>query len=90
MVLSYFTLVKLKKGIINYKSTNRILAFPKHLEMTHKKNWIEWIEHEIINSKIENQQKRSQAPPHPTLHLYLVVSFLTVKLIPIKFNLKVI
>jgi hypothetical protein len=49
MVLSYFALVKLKKGIINYKSTNRILAFLKHLEMTHKKNWIEWIVQETFN-----------------------------------------
>jgi hypothetical protein len=42
----------------------------------------------LLDSRIEDQQKRGLAPPHPTLHLSLVVLFLIIKIIRIRFNLK--
>jgi len=35
-----------KGGIINYKSANKISALQKHLETSHQKIWIKWIERE--------------------------------------------
>jgi hypothetical protein len=59
-------LVRLKKGIINYKSTNRILTFQKHLEVTHKKNRIEWIEQKMFTRFKNRKSTRKKSSPTPS------------------------
>jgi hypothetical protein len=41
-VLSCCYTYKIRKGIINYKFANRILAFQEHLQTTHHKIWTKW------------------------------------------------
>jgi hypothetical protein len=39
-------IVGIKKGILNYKTTNGIYALQKHIETLHRHVWSEWQEQE--------------------------------------------
>jgi hypothetical protein len=51
---------------MNYKSSNRILAFQKHLEMIHRKNWIEWIEWENFTRFENRKSTKKKSSPTPS------------------------
>jgi hypothetical protein len=56
-------LIRLKKGIINYKSTNRIVEFQKHLEMIHKKIRIKRIEQEKLTRFEDRKSTKKKSSP---------------------------
>jgi hypothetical protein len=66
--------VKLKKGIISYKTTNWIFTLRKHLETTHWQMWIEWIKRKNMGLKERNGlSKKGLAPPHLPFPFFLVM-----------------
>jgi hypothetical protein len=66
--------VKLKKGIISYKTTNGIFTLDKHLETTHWQMWIEWIKRKNMGLKERSGlPKKGLAPPHLPFPVFLVV-----------------
>jgi hypothetical protein len=66
--------VKLKKGIISYKTTNGIFTLRKYFETTHWQMWIEWIKQKNMGLKEKSGlSKKGLAPPHLPFPFFFVV-----------------
>ncbi len=63
--IATITHVGLRKGGISYKSTSKISPLRKHLETSHQKNQIEWIEWEKVGGLGDRRstKKRSSSTP---------------------------
>jgi hypothetical protein len=61
--------VGIKKGIVNYKTTNGIFALRKHIETLHWHVWSEWQEQEKDGTTKATFKKEVQT--HPTNYFFL-------------------
>jgi len=55
-----------RKGIIIYKTMNRIFALRKHLELLHLQLWNEWVDQKKDGFKAEKQPSRKRFGPTPS------------------------
>jgi hypothetical protein len=75
-------IIRVKRGVITYKTTNKISTFQKRFEINHQQAWKDWIEQKKNGVKeIHDLQTKGVAPTYLLFLLSLIMQIFIARMI---------